>query len=193
MRLKLKQNFPALILFLFFASLYIYTAAPGVYDGDSGELAAAVNTLGLAHPTGFPLYMLSGKLFTLLVPIGDVAYRLNIFSAFLTVSALVFVYYTLKNLGNSSFSSITASIVLGLGKNTIWSNATTARVYALSLLLTVILLFIFSKWRKEQKTKYLCWYGFIWGLSLGTHALMLIMGLPLLLMLWEARETIKKR
>src|SRR3989344_7583880 len=131
MRLKLKQNFPALILFLFFASLYIYTATPGVYDGDSGEIAAAVNTLGLAHPTGFPLYMMTGKLFTLLVPIGDVAYRLNIFSALLTAAALIFVYYTLRNLGNSPFASLTASFVLGLGRNTIWHNGGMANVYAL--------------------------------------------------------------
>ncbi|MDO8669049.1 MAG: DUF2723 domain-containing protein [Candidatus Buchananbacteria bacterium] len=190
---KLKQNIPAIILFIFFLSLYIYTAAPGVYDGDSGELAAAVNTLGLAHPTGFPLYMLSGKLFTLLVPIKDVAYRLNIFSALLTTTALVFFYYTLKNLGNSPFASLAASLILGLGRNTIWSNAGTARVYALSLLFVSILFFIFSKWRKERKTKYLYWYGFLWGLSLGTHALMLVMAIPPLFMLWQARHIIKER
>lgn len=193
MFLKLKQNLPAIILFLFFAFLYIYTAVPGVYDGDSGEIAAAVNQLGLAHPTGFPLYMFSGKLFTLLVPIRDVAYRLNIFSSLLTASALVFFYYTLKNLDNSSFSSITASFILGLGRNTIWSNAGTARVYALSLLFASILFFIFSKWRKKQKTNYLYLYGFTWGLSMGTHALMLTMAIPFIYMLWQARRVIKER
>lgn len=191
MGLNLKQKIPAVILFLLFFSLYIYTAAPGVYDGDSGEIAAAVNTLGLAHPTGFPLYMLSGKLFTLLVPIKDVAYRLNIFSALLTAAALVFVYYTLRNLGNSQLSSLAASFVLGLGRNTIWSNAGTTRVYALSLLFVSILFFIFSKWRKEQKMSYLYWYGFMWGLSLGTHSLMLVMGIPFLFMLWRALPIFK--
>lgn len=188
---KLKQNLPAIILFIFFASLYIYTAAPGVYDGDSGELAAAVNTLGLAHPTGFPLYMLSGKLFTLLVPIKDIAYRLNIFSSLLTATALAFFYYTLKNLGNSSFASLTASFILGLGRNTIWANSGRADVYALSLLFVSVLFFIFSKWKSNPDTKHFYLYGFLWGLSLGTHALMLIMGIPFLFMLWQARPFLK--
>lgn len=193
MRFNLKQNIPAIILFVFFLSLYVYTAAPGVYDGDSGEIAAAVNTLGLAHPTGFPLYMMTGKLFTLIVPIKDVAYRLNIFSALLTASALVFFYYSLRNLGNSPFASLMASFVLGLGRNTIWRNATTTNVYTLSLLFVSLLFFIFSKWRKEQKTEYLYWYGFLWGLSLGTHALMLIMVIPFIFMLWQKRQAFKEK
>ncbi len=193
MRFNLKDKLPAIILFLFFASLYIYTAAPGVYDGDSGEIAAAVNTLGLAHPTGFPLYMLTGKLFTLLVPIRDVAYRLNIFSALLTAAALVFVYYTLENLGTSSFSALVASFILGLGRNTIWANTGRASVYPLSLLFVVILLWIFSKWRRKKKAGYLYWYGFIWGLSMGTHALMLVMVIPFLFMLWQSRALIKEK
>lgn len=193
MRFNLKQNISTISLFVFFLSLYVYTAAPGVYDGDSGEIAAAVNTLGLAHPTGFPLYMMTGKLFTLLVSIKDVAYRLNIFSAILTATALVFFYYSLRNLGNSPFASLTASFVLGLGRNTIWRNATTTNVYALSLFFALLLFFIFSKWRKEQKTEYLYWYGFLWGLSLGTHALMLIMVIPFLFMLWQKRQTLKEK
>ncbi len=193
MRLDIKEKIPAIVLFVFFSCLYIYTVAPTVYSGDSGEIAAAVNTLGLAHPTGFPLYMLAGKLFTLLVPIGDVAYRLNIFSALLTASSLVFLFYAFRNLGNSSFSSLAAIIILGFGRNTIWSNAGTARVYALSLFFVSVLLFILSKWRNKQEIKYLYWYGFLWGLSLGTHALMLILGIPFLLMLWQAWSMFKSK
>ena len=58
---RLKQTIPAIMLFVFFFSLYVYTSAPDVHDGDSGEFATAVNELGLAHSTGFPLYMLIGK------------------------------------------------------------------------------------------------------------------------------------
>lgn len=190
---EFKQNAPAVILFVFFTVLYIYTAAPGVYDGDSGEIAAAVNTLGLAHPTGFPLYMLTGKLFTLLMPVKDVAYRLNIFSALLTAGALVFIYYALRNLGNSPFASLVALFVLGLGRNTIWRNSGNANVYTISLLLASALMLILSKWSKERKIKYLYLYGFIWGLSLGSHSIMVIMGAPFLLMLWLSREELKEK
>ena len=190
---KIKQNLPAIVIFVFFVFLYIYTAAPGVYDGDSGEIAVAVNTLGLAHPTGFPLYMMASKLFILVMPVGDVAYRLNIFSGILTAASLVFFYYILQNLDNSSFSSLAASFVLGLGRNTVWSNATTARIYSLSFFLASILLFLFSRWYKERKIKYLYTYSFIWGLSLGTHAIMLIMLIPIVFMLWEERKNIFKK
>ncbi len=191
MPLKLKQLLPAIILFSFFASLYIYTAAPGVYDGDSGEIAAAVNELGLAHPTGFPLYMITGKLFSTLIPMRDLAFRLNIFSAVFTTSAIVLVYYTLRNFGNSSPSSLFASLILGFGRNTIWRNSGSANTYSLSLLLAVILFFIFSKWKREQKTSYIYWYGFLWGLSLGTHFIMVIMLIPAIFMLLQMLPLLK--
>lgn len=193
MSLKLKQNLLPILLFVFFSCLYIYTSAPGIYDGDSGEMAAAVNSLGLAHPTGFPLYMLMGKLFSLLVPIKDVAFRLNMFSSLLTAGAVVFVYLTLKNLGNSPFASLAAAFIFGLGTNTIWRNGSTTSIYALSLFFVALLFYIFTKWRKDKKIKYLYWYGFLWGLSLGTHTSMLIMGIPFLFMLWQAREVLRSK
>ena len=49
------------------------TAAPTVLPGDSGEFQFAAPLLGLAHPTGYPLYLILGKLWTVLVPWGDVA------------------------------------------------------------------------------------------------------------------------
>lgn len=193
MLLKIKQNLPSIVLFIFFSVLYIYTSAPGIYDGDSGEMAAAVNSLGLAHPTGFPLYMLAGKLFTLLVPIKDVAFRLNAFSSLLTAGAVVLVYSILKNLGNSPFASLTAAFIFGLGTNTIWRNGSTTSVYALSLFFVALLFYVFTKWRKGQKIEYLYWYGFLLGLSLGTHTSMLIMGIPFLFMLWQAKGILRSK
>lgn len=182
---RLKQNLPAIILFVFFLSLYIYTAAPTIYSGDSGEIAAAVNTLGLAHPTGFPLYMMIGKLFTLLLPIGDVAHHLNIFSALLTAISVALLFILLRSLGMGDISSILASIIFGFGRNTIWANAGTVNVYAISLFFTLILLNIFIKWKQNENKKYLYWYAIIFGLSLGGHVIMIVMGIPFLMMLWR--------
>ncbi|NUQ01549.1 MAG: DUF2723 domain-containing protein, partial [Armatimonadetes bacterium] len=61
--------------------LYLATAAPTVtFGGDCGELAAAAWSLGIAHPTGYPLYLMLGKLLTLLVPWGEVAWRVALLS-----------------------------------------------------------------------------------------------------------------
>ena len=182
---KLKHNLPAIILFVFFSSLYIYTAAPSIYSGDTGEITAAVNTLGLAHSTGFPLYMISGKIFTLIIPWGDIAFRLNIYSALLTAGAVTFLFLLLRSLNISMIPAVLASTIFGLGRNTIWANAGTANVYALTLFLAVILFNIFIKWHKTRKKKYIYWYAFLWGVSLGTHVLISVMAIPLLFILWS--------
>ena len=60
--------------------LYLFTLAPTVMWYDMGEFALGSYVLGIGHDPGYPLYMILGKLFTLL-PIGDVAYRVNLMSA----------------------------------------------------------------------------------------------------------------
>ena len=72
----------ACALLVFIASLIVYTStlAPTVTLVDSGELIVAARSLGVAHPPGFPLYVLLAHLATL-VPIGSVAVRVNLASA----------------------------------------------------------------------------------------------------------------
>jgi hypothetical protein len=57
--------------------LYAKGACPSIYVGDSGELVTAVHTLGIPHPSGYPLYVLAGKLWALVVRWGSVAYRMS--------------------------------------------------------------------------------------------------------------------
>ena len=70
-------------LFVVLATFWVYvkTLAPTVSFFDSGELISAAYTLGVAHPPGYPLYVLLGWLFSKL-PIGNIAYRINRMSAF---------------------------------------------------------------------------------------------------------------
>ncbi|MFA7420189.1 MAG: DUF2723 domain-containing protein, partial [Melioribacteraceae bacterium] len=49
----------ALIVFI----VYLFTLAPSVIQIDSGELATVQSTLGIAHPTGYPLFTIIGYLF----------------------------------------------------------------------------------------------------------------------------------
>ncbi len=62
--------------------LYISSAPPTIIFGDSGEISAAVASLGIAHPPGYPVYMLAGKLATLAFP-GDLSWRIGLLSALL--------------------------------------------------------------------------------------------------------------
>ena len=69
-------------VFITCLALYVSTLAPSVVTlfDDSLEFQLVTYQLGIAHPTGYPLYTLVGKLFTLL-PVGNVAYRVNLMSA----------------------------------------------------------------------------------------------------------------
>ncbi|MCC6220975.1 MAG: DUF2723 domain-containing protein, partial [Deltaproteobacteria bacterium] len=61
-------------------ALYYFTLAPTATLVDSGELILAAHSLGVAHPPGFPLYVLLAHIATL-VPLGNIAERVNFFSA----------------------------------------------------------------------------------------------------------------
>jgi hypothetical protein len=80
---------------------YAYTLAPGVTwanDGaDSGDLIAATATLGVAHPTGYPTYLLLARVFQL-IPVRDLAFRSSIFSAVAAVLAALCVYLLVRRL-----------------------------------------------------------------------------------------------
>ena len=66
-----KDKTIATALFLMSLALYVRTLAPTVatvFD-DSLEFQLVLPTLGIAHPTGYPLYTISGWLFVHLLPV----------------------------------------------------------------------------------------------------------------------------
>src|SRR5438093_9201240 len=60
--------------------LYSWTLAPTVTLTDSGELIVVAHGLGVAHPPGFPLWVILAHLASL-VPLGNIAARINFSSA----------------------------------------------------------------------------------------------------------------
>src|SRR4051812_132752 len=76
----------AALVFLVSLFGYFWTLAPTVTLVDSGELIVAARFLGVAHPPGFPLYLMLAHLASV-VPIGNVAERINFASAFFAALA----------------------------------------------------------------------------------------------------------
>src|SRR5258708_14121638 len=60
---------------------YFLTLSPDLTLQDSGELATGSFYAGVPHPPGYPLWTVFTWLFTLLVPVANVAYRVSIASA----------------------------------------------------------------------------------------------------------------
>ncbi|MEE9458080.1 MAG: DUF2723 domain-containing protein, partial [bacterium] len=71
-------------------ALYGLGAARGLSILDSGEFLGVAATLGVAHPTGYPLYALLGQLATFF-PWGDGAFLINLVSAAAAAGAALFV------------------------------------------------------------------------------------------------------
>jgi len=75
---------------------YALTLSPTVawvnLGEDSGDLLAASATLGIPHPTGYPLFILLGRLATFL-PLGTIAFRINLVAA---VAAAASVYFVVR-------------------------------------------------------------------------------------------------
>ena len=79
-------------IFLVSLTLYTKTMAPTVSFWDCGEFIASAITLGVPHPPGAPLYLLVGKIFSML-PLGaDLAFRVNLVSALSSALTILFLY-----------------------------------------------------------------------------------------------------
>jgi hypothetical protein len=118
-----------LSLFLFFLAVYVRTAAPSVLSGDSAEFQLAAPLLGVPHPTTYPLYVLLGKLATLLMPFGDLAWRVTLVSA-LCAALTVALFFLLARRVVGPPGAVVAALALGVTPG-LWNAATLAEVYAL--------------------------------------------------------------
>ncbi|MBI3966758.1 MAG: DUF2723 domain-containing protein [Chloroflexi bacterium] len=136
------------VAFLVFI-VYLRTLAPSITweNGgiDAADFAAAAATWGTPHPTGYPLFSLLGSLIALL-PVGEVAYRLNLLSALLGAIAvgclvllgerLVLTLWPAASAGATSAATIGA---LAFAFTPLyWSQATVGEVYTLHVLLVVL-------------------------------------------------------
>lgn len=93
---KSKKYITASALFIVTFAVYIRTLAPSVWFIDSGELAAVASTLGIAHPTGYPLFTLVGHLFSILPISSSQIYNLNLMSAFFCSLAVFMFAFLMK-------------------------------------------------------------------------------------------------
>ncbi|MCW8810576.1 MAG: DUF2723 domain-containing protein [Ignavibacteriaceae bacterium] len=93
---KFYQKYFYLLVSLFVFIIYLITLAPSVVQIDSGELAAVQATLGIAHPTGYPLFTMVGYLFSLIPLPFTKIFQLNILAAIYCAAAIGVFSYTIK-------------------------------------------------------------------------------------------------
>jgi len=174
-----------LLLFVFVLAVYTITLAPTVAFWDTGEFIAASSILAVPHPPGTPLYILLGRLFSL-VPASSVAVRVNMLSAIPGALAILFLYLALLIIGKSllprepdaadrwrlRFGAAGGGLFAAFGK-TCWINATEAEVYAPSLFFIALGMWMLLRWserRPEERGKGgLLLLAYLLSLSIGVH------------------------
>ncbi len=171
------------LLFALAFALYVRTLAPSVaflFD-DTLEFQYVVPRLGIIHQTGYPLYALVGKLFTLLVPLNDPAFRLNLLSALNGALAVVMVYFVARHLTAHRFAAIIGALTFAVGQ-TFWSQAVIAETYPPEMLIVAVVFFLAQIWREETQRgnadaarRRFYALAFAMGLGLAHHRLILLL------------------
>lgn len=186
----MKNRLDPILVFALSLILYLLTLPRSVLPGDSGELIAASRTMSIAHAPGYPIYLMLGKLFSSAVVWGSMAQRYNLLSAVLVSLTLALVCTLLTDLRVSRPIAVAVSLALGT-LEAFWLQATTAEVYALNGLFTVLLLLVAVRGRKYGQRSFLL-LGITGGLALSHHLSLvypLICALGALTVGWRMRPT----
>ena len=151
-----------LITFLISFFVYFDTMAPSVSYWDCGEFIAVSYTLGVPHPPGSPLFLLLGRIASMLPISEDIAFRVNLLSPLASAFAVLFLYFIIvqlvKHWRGKIETSTDALIAFGAGvvgsmtfafTDSHWFNAVEAEVYAFSTFFTAIVVWLALLWSEK--------------------------------------------
>ncbi len=200
-------------IFLFSFLLYLKTMAPTTSFWDCGEFIATAYIMGVPHPPGSPLFLLVGRLFTLLPLFGDIGARVNIISPITSALAVMFLYLSIVHLVNKWRGNVetTTDAIITYGAGALgaltfmatdshWFNAVEAEVYATSTFLTALTVWLILRWSQSEGTSsgkdekkshahYILLLAYLLGLAVGIH-LLILLALPFIALIiyfrrWE--------
>ncbi len=220
MKIKRKLFYVYLVLsFLISFFVYYLTTNPYLTFTDNGELAGVCSTLGIAHPTGYPLFTLLGYFWSLLPLSSNRIFQLNLFAAFWSSTSVAIFYManawflhfiqkegirhnektkhiqsnleTNRQTNTIYLISFVTSLVFAFSR-TIWGEATSLEVYSLQLaLFNFLFLCVFLVLHNNYDFKYLALLAFALGLSFSNHlTTILILPTVLVVYFWRWGEKI---
>lgn len=182
----------AIFSFVIPFGIFMLTLAPSVTFFDSGEFLTATASLGSAHSPGYPLFLMYTKPFTW-IPLGNIAFRINMATAFSSSLACLAVYLlTLKLLNKeqltdneyfSSFAVKASGLAAALSFSVtprLWLQSNHDKPYPLLAFITAVIFYLLLIWRDHYKNGderpayvYVC--TFLAGMSMGLHQSVVLM------------------
>jgi len=171
--------------------LYTLTCAPGVLWQDSGMFQYRVRSGDLTGiqglPLAHPLYILLAGLFAKL-PLGDHAFRVNLFSSLCGAIALGLTADLVLCLTRSRTAAICGVVLLGVS-HTFWTHAVIAEVYELYAVGLLAELCLVARFVRRRTARWLLLAAFVNGLNLSNHLLAILHWPAYLgLILWATRH-----
>ncbi len=162
---KTNAALAVLVLLISFV-VYALTVQRSFSFWDCGEFIACSYILGIPHPPGFPLFILIGRLFSIIPFVEDISYRVNyisvvssavtaMFSYLLTVKMIKFFFNKDKESPLNRLIAYIGGIAGGLFvafSQTNWANAVEAEVYGLALALSVAIVWLTVRYFERRGT-----------------------------------------
>lgn len=188
MALYLSPKWRGFGIFIVTFIVYLLTMMPDLGFTDSGELAAAAHVLGIAHPTGYPLYTIIAHVWSLISPFSTV-YDLNLLAGIFTAMSIGIFSLILDEIlelfdgdrTNKSIISTCIALMFGFG-STVWSQGTALEVYSLQLFLMMLSILYFLKSMKHGgMSRYLLVWSFLIGLSFTNHGTTILLAPAMIL------------
>ena len=179
------------IIFLVSFLVYYDTMAPTVSFWDCGEFIATSYTLGVPHPPGSPLFLIIGRVFSMIPFSPDIAFRVNLISVFVSALAVMLLYLIIVKIvahwrggikENSdaiiAFGGALVGTLTFAFTDSHWFNAVEAEVYSMSTFFTAIVVWLILHWseRAEEQgnERYILIIAYMIGLAIGIHLLNLL-------------------
>jgi len=197
--LKDPKSIVASVVFVIAFLTYWSTVAPTTSFWDCGEFIACSYIMGIPHPPGAPLYILIGRIFSMLPIATDIGLRVNMTSVLLSSFSAMFTFLIIVRLLEmwQGKADTVQQRILHYGSGVIgalafafsdsqWFNSVEAEVYAGSLFFTAIVIWLILRWAERDNDpmsdKYILLIAYLIGLALGVHLLNLL-ALPTIAMI----------
>ena len=179
------------IVFLVSFLVYYDTMAPTVSFWDCGEFIATAHTLGVPHPPGSPLFLIIGRVFSMIPFSPDIAFRVNLISVFVSALAVMLLYLIIVKVIAHWRGGIkeNSDVIIAFGGALVgtltfaftdshWFNAVEAEVYSMSTFFTAIVVWLILHWSERAEEpgneRYILIIAYMIGLAIGIHLLNLL-------------------
>jgi hypothetical protein len=165
--LKYKQIITAAFSFLIPFIVYILTLEPKLVGGDTSWYANQLPQMYLLPPTGYPTFSLLAKLMSL-IPLGDLAYRLNLFSAIFGALTILFLSLAINKIVKNEIISLISSLILAFILP-FWTVANRLEFDTLNSFFVALTFFSALLYNETKRRSHLYFFFFSLGLSLTDH------------------------